>query len=93
MTVSQPKRSVDRRFDRSDRRFDRLDRRTKANTSGLRRLRDEVRRSAEETRRHFDVIAESLRDGIRILAESLGVYTPRVDDHGVRIARLEQRVF
>ena len=62
-------------------------------SSEVKQLRDEVRRSAEDTRRHMDVIAESLRDDIRIIAESLGVYTQRVDGHEVRIARLEQRVF
>jgi hypothetical protein len=31
--------------------------------------REEMRRSSEETRRHFDVVAEGLRDDIRLLAE------------------------
>lgn len=33
--------------------------------------REEVRAEARETRRHFDIIAESLRDDIRIIAEGL----------------------
>jgi phage host-nuclease inhibitor protein Gam len=42
-------------------------------------LRQEVRDTAAETRRHFDVVAESLRQNIRAVAEGVAAMTERVD--------------
>ena len=84
MTIVQLKRTMDRRFDRIER--------TKANKSDVRKLRSEIRRLAAETRRHFDVIAESLRSDIRLLAEAVAGHSHRLDKHDGRITRLEQRI-
>jgi hypothetical protein len=54
-------------------------------------VRNEIARSAEETRRHFDVVAESLRDDFRIFAEAIAAQTERLDGHQARIIRLEGR--
>ena len=112
MTVSQLKRSMDRRFDRVDRRFERIDRRferidrrferidrrigdvVKTLRGEMVTLRSDLGReiadSAAETRRHFDVVAESLRSDIRILAEGIAMQNERLDRHEVRITRLER---
>ena len=90
MTIPQLKRSMDRRF-----------RSIKADVGQLRlevqQLRQEMatksdlQRSAEETRRHFDIVAESLRDDLRIFADAIAGHTGRLDQHETRITRLERR--
>ena len=42
-------------------------------------LRQEIREEGVTTRRHFDVIAESLRDDIRIIAEGLIALDAKVE--------------
>ena len=42
-------------------------------------LREEIRSGLAETRRHADVLFESLRDDIRLVAEGLGTLTTRLD--------------
>jgi hypothetical protein len=106
MTIDGLKRATDRQFDRlrrhMDRRFDRLDR-TKADKSEVRtaigRLETELRRQAEqsrqqeeETRRHFDVVAESLRDDLRLFADAIAAHSERLIQHDTRIGRLERRL-
>ena len=87
MTISQLKRSMDKRLDR----LQRLQR-TKADKRDLAALGVEVRRSAKETRRHFDVVAESLRDDLRIFADAIGRDSERLDNHEIRPVRLEDRL-
>ena len=52
--------------------------------AALATMRDEMlermREEGERTRRHFDVVSESLRDDIRILAEGLVAVHQRIDD-------------
>ena len=47
-------------------------------------LRAEVEAEGERTRRHFDIVAESLRDDIRLIAEGQAALT-----HGVAAMRTE----
>ena len=42
-------------------------------------LRQEIREEGISTRRHFDVVSESLRDDIRIIAEGLIALDAKVD--------------
>ena len=42
-------------------------------------LRSEIREEGERTRRYFDVVAESLRDDIRLLADGFAHLTSRLD--------------
>ena len=56
-----------------------------------RQLRGEIARSAEETRRHFNIVAESLRDDFRIFADAISVHSERLDQHDARMTRLERR--
>lgn len=97
MTVLQLKKSIDRRFDKLDRRkADKSDliglgMELRAEMSALRtELRGEIVRAAEETRRHMDVITESLRDDLRIFADAIGLHSERLNHHDARIGKLEQ---
>jgi hypothetical protein len=78
----------------NNRRFDQLDQ-NKADKSDLIALGNELRakidRSAEETRRHMEMIAENLRDDLRIFADAIGLHSARLNQHDSRIAKLEQR--
>ena len=66
----------------------------------LRATRDELYRAlrdeGEQTRRHFDVVAESLHDDIRLLAEGQVALHQRIDDVRIElksdIANLDRRV-
>ena len=90
MTISELKRAMDRRFDRLERtKVDKLEFR-RAITSLRTGLRGEIATSATETRRHFDVVAEAIRDDIRILAEALASHSDRLDTH-VSIAAATRR--
>lgn len=98
-------RAIDRRFERIDRRFERIDRRfeqidrrfedVNQRFEDVNRrfdeLRVEIREGEERTRRHFDVVAESLHDDMRIFAEAIGIQSERLGDHETRLRRLEQR--
>ena len=97
--------SMDRRFqsmDRAmDRRFARVDRK-KADKSDVRRLerkvdrgfreiRQEIRDTAAQTRRHFEAVVESLHDDFRLFADAIARHSERLDHHDIRIGRLERR--
>ena len=55
--------------DALDARFDRL----------RQDLRQDIHASAAETRRHFDVVAESLRSDIQVVAEGLSALDEKVE--------------
>lgn len=67
-----------------------------ATKAELGELRQELRETEDRVRRHFDVVAESLRDDIRLIAENQVRLSERVDDGfaelGRDIARLDRRV-
>ena len=67
------------RIDGQDVRFDGLDARIEGLDARVDRLDQRQEQRFEETRRHFDVIAESLRDDIRMIAEGLVALSTRVD--------------
>ena len=94
MTVLQLKRTMDRRFDRTDRsnrrRFTAVETKIAASKA---ELLEEIRRSEAETRRHMDMIAESIRDDLRLFADAIGLHSERLNRHEARIDRLEQRSF
>jgi len=77
---------LDARIDGLEGRIEQLDARVKgldARVEGLDarvdRLDQRQEQRFEETRRHFDVIAESLRDDIRMIAEGLVALSTKVD--------------
>ena len=51
-----------------------------------------IREENEETRRHFDVVAEGLRSDIRLLAEGHGALVEKVDHLDAKVDRLETKV-
>lgn len=55
------------------------------------RIEKRMKEDAETTRRHFDVVAESLRDTIKVIAESEAHHATVLGDHEVRIKTLEGR--
>ncbi len=51
-----------------------------------------IKQDNEQTRLHFDVVAESVKSDIRLLAEGHGVLVEKVDGLGTRMDRLETKV-
>ena len=106
MTTAQLKHSTDRRFDRLDRslnrkfekidqRFDKIDRRfdeVDRRFEEIGRQFEEIGRQFEESRRHSNIIAESLRDDLRLFADASATHSERLDQHETRIGRLEGRL-
>lgn len=78
--VSDRVREVDVRVREVDTRLSEVD--TRLSTE-IRRvestLRQEIREDGAATRRHFDVVAESVRDDIRIIAEGLIALDAKVE--------------
>jgi hypothetical protein len=50
------------------------------------------RETAEEVKRHFNVVAEGLRSDIRLVIEGLAANTDRLDGVEVRLDRVEVRL-
>ncbi|MDQ3068725.1 MAG: hypothetical protein M3R55_03225 [Acidobacteriota bacterium] len=54
------------------------------------RSRAEIKAEGVETRRHFDVVAEQLRDYVKVLADGMARNTERLDQHDTRLGTLER---
>ena len=93
--------AVDRRFDATDARFDAVDARLEAFRQ---EVRDEMAREGAATRRHFDVVAESIRADVaqfmtRVATTDERVATVRseqttykavLENHEIRLQALER---
>ena len=55
-------------------------------------LLNAIKQDNEQTRRHFDVVAESLESQIRVIAEGHGVLVEKIDGLGTRMDHLETKV-
>ena len=88
-------RSFDRRMNRVEQILPTL-----ATKEEVQEVRNEVRNEGKRTRRHFDVVAESLRQDIRFIAEGQAASSAKLDglrldmekahaDHERRLRRLE----
>ena len=55
-------------------------------------LLNAIKQDNEETRRHFDVVAESLKSEIRVIAEGHGVLVEKIDRLDTRMDHLETKV-
>ena len=55
-------------------------------------LLNAIKEDNEQTRRHFDVVAESLKSEIRVIAEGHGVLVEKIDGLGTRMDHLETKV-
>ena len=55
-------------------------------------LLNAIKQDNEQTRRHFDVVAESLKSQIRAIVEVQGVLVEKIDGLGTRMDHLETKV-
>jgi hypothetical protein len=64
----------------------------RAGTAETAELRREMRETAEETRRHFDVVGESIRSDVRAVAEGVAANSEAIErlDTGLR-AEMDSR--
>ena len=78
--VDEHVRRVDEHVSRVDERVHDVDARLSAEIRRVETtLRQEIREEGIATRRHFDVVAESLRDDIRIIAEGVIALDAKVE--------------
>lgn len=97
LELEQVVRNIDRRLERVEQILPTLATREELQAAvAPLATREEVRAEARETRRHFDIIAESLRDDIRIIAEgrvALGAKFDRFRRHVDReLAKVDERL-
>jgi hypothetical protein len=83
---------IDQRFEKIDQRFEKIDQRFEKIDQRFDHLEQEMNRSAEETRRQFKIIAESMRDDLRIFADAIAGHSELLNQHETRIGRLERRL-
>ena len=88
-------RELDERFERFDQRLDRADKSLVQLRQDFKTFKDELEQKAEalheETRRHFDVVAEKIHhDAIGARKDDIELLKGRRDDHERRIGRLEK---
>jgi hypothetical protein len=50
-----------------------------------------LKAEGEATRRHFDIVAEQVKDSITVVAESTARNIERLDDHEIRLPRVERK--
>jgi hypothetical protein len=55
------------------------------------KIRTEIKTEGEATRRHFDVMAETMHDSVKIVADATAHHAVRIDDHEKRLKRIERR--
>ena len=82
---------IDARFDSIDARFESIDARFESVDAEFKSVRAEIKAEGEATRRHFDIVAEQMRDSIRVVAEGTARNTERLDDHEIRLTRVERK--
>ncbi len=54
--------------------------------------KEELKNSAEEVKRHFDVVAEDIKSSIALLAENISAKNSIVDEHEEKIETLKTDV-
>jgi hypothetical protein len=53
-------------------------------------IRAAIKAEGETTRRHFDVVAEGMKDLVRVVAEATAQNTAQLTDHERRLTKLEE---
>ena len=56
----------------------------------MKKLREEMKAEGGTTRRHFDILAESVRDSVKIVAEVNAHHASRLNNHETRLKVLEK---
>ena len=59
--------------------------------SDLEYLKQQIREEGETTRRHFDMVTEHMRDGVKVVADGVAHHTTVLDDHENRLREIEQQ--
>jgi hypothetical protein len=77
-------------FSRVDEQFSRVDDRFTRVEDEFKSVRAEIKAEGEATRRHFDIVAEDMKDLIKIVAEATAQNTQRLNDHETRLTTLEK---
>ena len=54
-------------------------------------LKLQIREEGTTTRRHFDVVAEQMRDSVKLVAEVAAHHSTVLDDHENRLREIENR--
>jgi archaellum component FlaC len=81
---------MDDRFTRVEEQFSRVDDRFTRVEDEFKSVRAEIKAEGEATRRHFDIVAEDMKDLIKIVAEATAQNTQRLNDHETRLTTLEK---
>ncbi len=69
--------------------FEKIDDRFKKVDDEFAKMRAEIKAEGETSRRHFDIVAENIRDSVKIVAEGNAHNSSRLDNHETRLNRLE----
>jgi archaellum component FlaC len=80
---------VDARFEGIDARLEKIDERFNNIDAEFKGVRAEIKAEAEATRRHFDIVAEQMKDIVKVVAEGTARNTERLDDHETRLTKIE----
>ena len=56
----------------------------------FKKVREEIKEEGKTTRRHFDIMVETVNDSVKIVAEGTANNTSRLNDHERRLTNLEK---
>jgi len=54
--------------------------------------KEDLKKFKDEICRHFDVIAEDLKDNLKIIAEQVGTNTEKLQEHDERFNKIEEKL-
>ncbi len=102
-TLDQRFDVIDQRFQAIDQRFEAVDQKLESHDRRFERLEEQIRATAEETKRHTGVLVEGLRHELHLVAEGLIMHVEvrhredreyfdrKFEDLGQRVDNLERR--
>lgn len=53
-------------------------------------VRADIKQSADDSRRYFQILTEQIRDSVKLVAEATSHNTSRLDDHEQRLTTLQK---
>jgi hypothetical protein len=51
---------------------------------------ENLKKFKDEICRHFDIVAEDLKDNLKIIAEKVGANTEKLEDHDLRFNKIDE---
>ena len=90
--VSTLKTDVDEQFEQVARRFEQVDQRFDQIDQRFERTERLILSEAENTRRHFDVVAEQMKAERNLVLDLALANAEKISDHELRLGKLERRV-